>query len=103
MVKSFKIEGMAELEKTIKELGELPQKCVNTAARKGILIPKKAARQGGWIDQTGNLRRGIITKAEKTRVKGKKVYDVVMDPSKNDIFAKISKTGKRYYYPASQE
>lgn len=98
-----KIEGMPELEKTIKKLGQLPQKCVNTAVRKGALIPKRAAKQGGWVDQTGYMRKGIITKAEKTSVKGKKVYDVEMDPKMNDVFVKVSKSGKRAYYPASQE
>jgi hypothetical protein len=100
---STKIEGMPELERTIKRLGQLPQKCVTKAARKGANIPLKAAKKGGWIDQSGEMRKGIILKGEKTKIKGKKVYQAVMDPAKNDIFAKYSKGGKRAYYPASQE
>jgi hypothetical protein len=103
IVATVKIDGMDNLQKTIKKLGDLPQKCVSTAVRKAILIPKRAAKLGGWIDQTGYMRKGIITKAEKTRVKGKKVYDVEMDPKMNDVFVKMSKDGKRAYYPASQE
>jgi HK97 gp10 family phage protein len=102
-VASYKIEGMDRLEKTIKKLGKLPQKCVSTAARKGILIAKRAAKKGGWVDQTGYLRKGIVQKAERTKTQGKKVYQVSMDANMNDVFVKITKEGKRYYYPSSQE
>lgn len=98
----FKIEGMKELERTIRELGKLPQKCVTPAAKKGARIALKAARaKAPW--QTGELSNGIILKGEKTRKKGKKVYQVTLDPAKNDIFVKTTKDGKRYYYPASME
>jgi len=98
----FKIEGMKELERTIRELGKLPQKCVTPAARKGARIALKAARANApW--ETGELANGIILKAEKTRKRGKKVYQVTIDPKKNDIFVKMTKDGKRYYYPASME
>ncbi|MEG2289920.1 MAG: hypothetical protein RSA29_02630 [Clostridium sp.] len=101
---SYKIEGMKELVKSLKKLEILPQKVVSTAVRKAILIPKAAVKQGEWVDQTGYMRKGIISKAERSRVKGKKVYQVVMDPKMNDVFVKMSKDGKkRYYYPASQE
>ena len=113
----FTIEGMDDLQKSIKRLGGLPQKYVTKAAKKGNLIAKKSAKKGGWIDQTGNLRKGIIQKGEKTRTKGKKVYQVTIDPAMNDVFQKSTTTGKRrirrgkkvsygdggYYYPASQE
>jgi len=98
----FKIEGMKELERTIRELGKLPQKCVTPAARKGASIALKSARAKAPWD-TGELSNGIILKGEKLRKRGKKVYQVVIDPAKNDIFVKYTKDGKRYYYPASQE
>jgi HK97 gp10 family phage protein len=98
-----KVEGMNELIRIIKRLEKLPQKCVTTAARKGATIPKNASKAGGWIDQSGQMRKGIILKGEKSRIKGKKVYEVTMDPKMNDSFVKISKAGTRYYYPASQE
>ena len=55
--------------------------------------------------KTGALRTGIInpSKPEKSVNPGKIVYDVIMDPEMNDTFVKITKAGKRYYYPASQE
>lgn len=99
----LRIEGMKELEKTIKRLEKLPQKCVTKAVKKGSTIPLKSARTGGWIDQSGDLRKGIILKGEKSKTKGKKVYQVTMDSGMNDRFVKITKSGKRYYYPASQE
>lgn len=53
----------------------------------------------------GALQSGIIVnpKAERSATPGKVVYDVVFDAAMNDTFVKMSKAGKRYYYPASQE
>jgi len=98
----YEIEGMKELEKTIRKLGKLPQKCVTKAAKKGAQIALKAAKQNAPF-LTGALEEGIILKGEKTRKKGKKVYQVTMNPAMNDVFVKTTKDGKRYYYPASQE
>ena len=56
---TFKIEGMEEAIKMIKDVGELPQKCVTKAAKKGIQIAKKDAKGGGWVDETGYLRKSI--------------------------------------------
>ena len=98
----YEIEGMKELERTIRKLGQLPQKCVTPAAKKGARIALKAARANApW--ETGELSNGIILKGEKLRKRGKKVYQVTLDPAKNDIFVKTTKDGKRYYYPASME
>lgn len=102
MRRQFEIEGMKELEKTIKQLGKLPQRCVTKAAKKGATIALKAAKaKAPYL--TGALEEGIILKGEKSKVKGKKVYQVTMNPAMNDIFVKYTKDGKRYYYPASQE
>jgi hypothetical protein len=114
-VKAAKIEGMKELEKAIKKLEKLPQTTVTKSARKGATIAQKSSKKGGWVDQTGNLRKGIVLKGEKAKVKGKKVYQITMDSKMNDIFQKETssgtttdnKTGREkkghYYYPASQE
>ena len=53
----------------------------------------------------GALRSGIIVAPgfERTSTYGKIVNDIVFDAAMNDTFVKMSKTGKRYYYPASQE
>ena len=98
----YEIEGMKELERTIRKLGQLPQKCVTPAARKGATIALKAAKANAPF-LTGALEEGIILKGEKARKKGKKVYQVTMNPAMNDVFVKTTKDGKRYYYPASME
>lgn len=96
------IEGLKELERSIQNLGKLPQTCVTKAARSGASVAYKAAKAEAPVDK-GDLKQGIIMKAEKRNKPGKKVYDVMMDPAKNNIFVKMSKNGKRAYYPASQE
>jgi hypothetical protein len=103
MAKKSEIEGMKELEKMIKKLGELPQKAVTKSAKAGANIALKSAKTDAPIDQ-GNLRKGIVLKGERLKVKGKKVYQVTFAKSMNTFFVKMSKDGKkRYYYPASQE
>lgn len=96
------IQGMNELQKTIKTLGKLPQKCVTTASKKGATIGLKAVKANAPVDE-GELKKGIVLKGERSKAKGKKVYQVTLDKNKNDVFAKESKAGKRSYYPASQE
>lgn len=55
--------------------------------------------------RTGALRAGLIVAPgrEKSKTFGKIVNDIVFDAAMNDVFVKMSKSGKRYYYPASQE
>lgn len=99
----FKIEGMKELQKSIKKLGGVPQKCVTPSAKKGMSIAfKKAKNKSPRL--TGELERGILLKGEKSRNKGKKVYRIVFDRAMNDVFQKKNKKGKvTGYYPVSQE
>lgn len=104
MARKSDIIGMRELERSFRELGKVPQTVATQSARAGARIALKAAKANAPVD-TGALRDGIILKGERTTTKGKKVYDVMMDPAKNDIFVKTTgKFGnKRAYYPASQE
>lgn len=96
------IAGMTELERTIRQLEQLPQKVVSKAARKGMTIPLKAARRSA-PEEFGNLKRGIKLVGERSTVRGKKIYQVTFDKALNHVFVKTSKEGKRSYYPASQE
>lgn len=99
----FKVEGMDKLQKKLKQLGDVPQKYVTQSSRKAMRIALKAAKQSAPED-TGELKRGIIMVGERSRVKGKKVYRIVFDRSKNDIFQKKDESGNVIaYYPASQE
>jgi HK97 gp10 family phage protein len=103
MAKGFKIEGMKELEKAIKKLGQVPQKAVTPAARKGMNIAIKNARINA-PEETGELKGGMKIIGEKSKRKGKKVYRIVFDRAKNNVFQKKNKEGKvTGYYPVSQE
>lgn len=103
----FKVEGMRELEKSLKKLGKVPQKHVTASARKGMNIVVKQARADAPVD-SGLLKKGIKLEGEKSRLKGKKVYRGVFDEKYNDFFQKPVKNpskGSRSiaYYPFSQE
>jgi hypothetical protein len=118
MAKRSGIDGMAELERTFRELGKVPQTVATQAARAGGTIAYRAARANAPVD-TGALKSGIIMKRERRTQPGKAVYDVEMDPSKTELYRRATKTGLRrkggrgpdantmikggYYYPASQE
>jgi HK97 gp10 family phage protein len=100
---NFKIEGMKGLQKSLKKLGEVPQKHVTASARKGMNIVLKDAKSDAPVD-TGNLKRGMKLKGERSKQKGKKVYRIVFDSAMNDIFQKKDSSGKVIaYYPISQE
>ena len=109
MAVSIDWSDFRRLNRTVDKLGRLPQKCVTKAARKGGNLVLKAVRQKAPVD-TGDLKRGLRLKGEKSRVKGKKVFDVVFDAGMNDVFQKpIQNPGeaggqsKIAYYPASME
>lgn len=95
------LEGFKELEDYLRDMGKLPQKCVTKAANLGARKLLRATRAAAPVD-TGELKRGLIFKAEKSK-RGKKVYQIVFSSNMNDVFVKYSKDGKRAYYPASQE
>ncbi len=100
---NFRIEGMRGLQKSLKKLGEVPQKHVTASARKGMNIVLKDAKSDAPVD-TGNLKRGMKLKGERSKQKGKKVYRIVFDSAMNDIFQKKDSSGKVIaYYPISQE
>lgn len=99
----FEIEGMDKLISDIELLGKVPQRHVTSSAKKGMNIVLKNAR-GAAPYETGELKKGMILKGERSRVRGKKVYQIVFDPSKNDIFQTVGKNGDVVgYYPVSQE
>lgn len=110
MAVKFKVEGMKELQRSLKKLGDVPQKHVTSSAKKGMNVVLREAKANAPID-TGALKRGMILKGERSKLKGKKVYRVVFDPAMNDVFQKpIQKPGSRggkgkdtAYYPVSQE
>lgn len=99
----FELDGMDKLKKDIKKLGKVPQKHVTASAKKGMNIVLKDARANAPYE-TGMLKKGIILIGEKSKTKGKKVYEVVFDRSMNDVFQKTDAEGNiSAYYPVSQE
>lgn len=102
MARRSEIEGMRELERALKELGKVPQTVATKSARAGGTIARNAARENAPVDE-GNLKAGIIMKQERRVKRGKSVYDIMMDPAKNELYERYTKDGTRYYYPASME
>lgn len=107
----FRVEGMDELEKSLKRLGKVPQKHVTSSSKKAMNIVLKQAKADAPYD-TGNLKKGIKMVGERSRQKGKKVYRIVFDRNMNHIFQKPVKNPgesghkgarKIAYYPHSQE
>lgn len=99
----FKVEGMDKLQRDLKKLGQVPQKHVTSSSRKAMNVVLKESRATAPVD-TGMLKKGMKLKGERSRNKGKKVYQVIFDPRYNDIFQKKNKDGKvTGYYPVSQE
>ncbi|UWG96784.1 HK97 gp10 family phage protein [Dehalobacter sp. DCM] len=92
--------GVKEVRVLFERVGKAPAKVMTKATKAGANLIKTTAKNNAPVGETGALKSGITIKAEKYR-KGKKVYQIFMksDPR----FVKISKTGKRAFYPASQE
>lgn len=102
MARKDDIIGLRDLERSFRELGKVPQTVATQSARAGASVARRAAKANAPED-TGALKQAIIMKRERRSKRGKAVYDILIDPSKNDQFVNISKDGKRSYYPASQE
>ena len=105
------MSGIRELDDLAKSLGNmtevLPNRELGKIVKRGADMVLRATRSAAPM-KTGQLRDGIVLHKEKSKHKGKAVYDVYMDPNKNDVFQKPIKNRVRSqrsyaYYPASQE
>lgn len=109
---TFDFSDMAKLEATLKRTEKIPQKAVTRAAGKGRTVVRRAVRSAAPV-WSGDLQRGIISVGERSRLRGKKVYDITFDPNMNDVFQRpvkepgaagsTSTKGGHAYYPASME
>lgn len=77
------------------------------AVKKGAKVVQKAIQTQAPV-AAGDLREGLILIKEKTRTRGKAVYQVVPAREKNAIFQKpiqnpVRSKSPYAYYPASQE
>lgn len=104
---------MMKLRQALDKVAKVPQKVVTKAASRGASISRRQIKGKVPID-TGALKRGIKQKAEKSRLKGKKVYSIYVDVEAGQrvVYNPVHTTthrnvggGKEYYafYPASQE
>lgn len=106
----FQVKGFDSFVGVLGKMENVPQKCVTRAAGKGANVVRKAVRAAAPKGETGNLRRGITRRGERSKVKGKKVYEVTFSSSMNDVFQKPIKNPREAggksdhgYYPASME
>ena len=99
----FRIEGIEDINRSLRKLGKVPQRHVTSSARKGMNVVLKDARSNAPED-SGTLKRGMKLQGERSRAKAKKVYQVVFDRGYNHIFQKKNASGQIVgYYPVSQE
>lgn len=89
----------SDLADVRKEMTQIQRIVQSATASLAVMIRTNAPRK------TGNLIKGIVPSPweEKSAYPGKIVRQVYMDARMNDTFVKVTKSGKRYYYPASQE
>lgn len=88
--------NLADVRKEIVQIQSLVQTAAGALA---VRIRTRAPRK------SGDLISGIVPSPweENSKYPGKIVRQVYMDAGMNDTFVKVTKNGKRYYYPASQE
>jgi len=109
----FDTRDVQKLIKSLDRVGKSPQKAVTKAAGKGMTVVRRSVRGLVPVGETGNLKRSLIRKGERSRLKGRKVYDLTFDPGMNDVLQKpvknpgeagsTSTKGGHAYYPASME
>lgn len=109
------MDDLLEARRTFDAMGQLPAKIVTAAARKGASVVIKEVKGSGEIPvRTGTLRNAVRrVRLERSRLKGKKIYQVGFDPALNDWFQRkdqpIENPGEaggksdHPYYPASME
>jgi hypothetical protein len=94
---------MRRLDKMYSKMEISIPKELTKAVKKGIKPIYNEAKANAPKGKTGNLKDAMITKREKSKKRGKVVYQVTFDSAYNDVLQKVSKDGKISYYPASQE
>lgn len=98
----LKIEGIEQLTKNSNKVIKQVHSVLGGATLEAAeMMRAEAIRRAR--EKTGALKRGIIAKVTWDKKKSKAFSAIMMDPTMNDVFVKNTKTGKRYYYPASIE
>ena len=106
---SFDIRDIERTVKMLNEAGKSPQKAVTRAAGRAGTVLKRAVK-GEVPQRSGTLKKSIIRVGEKTRKRGKKVYQVTFDRRMNEQLQKpirnpgqLGGKSSKGYYPASME
>ena len=108
---NFDTRDLRKFEKTMQRMGGVPQKAATKAASKGLTVVRREVRKLVPVGRTGKLKRGLYRKGEKTRLKGRKVYELTFNPKMNSDFQKPiqnpgalgGKHASHAYYPNSIE
>lgn len=98
---TFDLQGADNLISDLMQL--IPSEKISLFTREWANIVEKSIVAKA-PKKSGDLQRGICVSntPEQSIYSHKAVWDVWFASSFSDIFVKISKNGKRYYYPASQ-
>lgn len=99
-----RVEGLNKLMKDIRGLEKMPQKQITKGARKGAKVILNQARAiAKTRRKSGKMWKKITLRAERNKPKGKKVFRITYPKTEKFPEAvKITKDGKQYYYPSSQ-
>ena len=96
------IIGVDDVLKLLEEVNTTSMKHVTTASKAGSKIALDDAKANAPVGDTGDLKRGIVRKAEKKRTRGKKVYRISFSDNPNFI-KESSRSKKRFFYPTIVE
>lgn len=106
---SFDIRDIERTVKMLNEAGKSPQKAVTRAAGRAGTILKRAVK-GEAPRRSGTLKKSIVRVGERSRRRGKKVYQVTFDRKMNEQLQKpirnpgqLGGKNSKGYYPASME
>lgn len=107
----FDFRDIMRFQVTCNVLGEKTAlNAAKKAARIGSNLIGKEIRKAAPKGNTRQLKKGFKKKPERSRFRGKFVFDYAMDPAKNEIFQKpiqhpgiLGGKNKKAYYPSSIE
>jgi hypothetical protein len=99
---NLQIDGLQEITRRINGFRQNLFNEMATIAKEAADIVRDEAIARAPVD-TGELAGGIISDVTWDHKTSKVFAGAGMDRAKNNVFVKYSKSGKRYYYPASIE
>lgn len=111
----FEHRDLVKMYKTLDKVGASPKKALNKGVSKAASITKRSVKELAPVGRgptQGTLKRNIVTKTERSRLKGKKVRETTFrggDEANAQLQKPIKNPGilggssPKAYYPASQE